>query len=230
MFKLSFWKIYYVEMCSPFILFGGILLGSHITDRLLTCTRKKDSTPNVQRRPSSSGSKEQYVPKLKSKVIHSFVFLLVSMYTFLATNAFSPFQCLQQPDGTYTLITDPSANCYDSTWYSNLAFVVFSGIFTVFVIPCKLFHVLYKNRDNLNSKEFVSRYGTLVDSYKPKFYYWELYNVLKKTLFSVLVNATNDLGQDERIFYVTIFLFVCLLMENILKPYKISSVNSINTV
>jgi hypothetical protein len=152
------------------------------------------------------------------------------MYTFLAINAFKPFQCLSQPDGTSTLEPEPSLNCYDTLWYSNLPFVIIFCLITILAIPLGIFSIVYVNRNNLKSKHFLARYGTLVESYSDKLYWWEIYHLTKKTLFAVMLNSMSNYPLTEKTYYVSLFLIMCLIIENVAKPYRFEEVNGINTM
>jgi hypothetical protein len=82
----------------------------------------------------------------------------------------------------------------------------------------------------LDSFTFLSRFGTLIEPYNDKFYWWEMFQVAKKTLFAVVVNSSQNYPESERLYYVIMFVFIMLVVENAAKPYKFESVNAINTV
>jgi hypothetical protein len=223
---LGFWNLYYVEMFSPAIMFSFLFIFASSFDYLSKRKMKQSNQTNVEEKRQPKHKE----PSLSAKITHAFVFILVSMYTFLATNAFQPLQCLRQPDGTSTLIADPSQDCYTSNWFSNLPVVILISLATVVAIPCWLMYSLFKNRDNLNSFSFLSRFGTLIEPYNEKLYWWEMFQVAKKTLFAVVVNSSQNYPESERLYYVIMFVFIMLVIENVARPYKFESVNAINTV
>jgi hypothetical protein len=123
---LSFWNLYYVEMFSPAIMFSFLFIFASSFD--FVSKRKLEKSNQAMEEKKRFKNRE---PSLSAKITHAFVFILVSMYTFLATNAFQPLQCLDQPDGTSTLISDPSQDCYTPGWFSNLPVVVLISMATV---------------------------------------------------------------------------------------------------
>jgi hypothetical protein len=137
---------------------------------------------------------------------------------------------MNQPDGTTTLEPEPSLYCYDTLWYSNLASVTLICLVMVVIIPASLFSIVYVNRTNLQSKAFLSRYATLVESYTDKFYWFEIYHIAKKTLFAVIMNSLSNFQLAEKTYYVSMFLIICLVIENVAKPYRFKEVNGISTM
>ena len=66
------------------------------------------------------------------KCISLLLMLLSTFYTFVLGMVLSAFRCYPQEDGSYTLLTSPSHDCYDSEWYSYLWIIIFGMLFLVY--------------------------------------------------------------------------------------------------
>jgi hypothetical protein len=223
-FGSSFWGFYYFSLILPFLFCAIISLFAWLMNKLA----KPIISSTVLEKVFGAGRGKR--PDLLSKSIAAFLFFMSLMYTFIILNAFRPFQCLEQSDGTFTMISYPSLQCFDVQWYSNLGFIIVLILITVIAYPCGVCWILYSNRRNIHSDQFLNRYGYLIDPYKPDFFWWEIYVLVKKTLFSILLSSLITFPDSERSFYLTIYLLFCLIIENICKPYKYEELNSINTI
>lgn len=153
------------------------------------------------------------------KSISGFLTILSGLYTFVLSNIFSAFQCYPQEDGTYTLLSDPSLDCYDSIWYDNFAYI-FISLSIVFSVPIILFFILYRNRNNFYSSNFYWKYNVLISPYKPQFYYWEVISLLFKTALICLVDLTNGWNKSERSFVLIVYFCVHLYIDIQIDPYR----------
>jgi hypothetical protein len=224
-FGSSFWGFYYVSLILPFLFCCIVSLVSWIVSRF-SKARSRERLKSEEKKITRSRPKLDFL----SKSIAAFIFLMSTMYTFIALNAFRPFQCLEQPDGTFTMLSYPSLNCYDSSWYSNLGLVIIMILITVIAYPVGVGFILFKNRRNIRNPEFFNRFGYLVDPYSDRFFWWELYSLAKKTFFSLILNSVMTLPDIERSFYLTMYLFFCLILESICKPFKNEEINSLNAI
>jgi hypothetical protein len=232
---LGFWQLFYLEMFSPLMMYFLLIWSAMLIERVIANSKQKadeerriSTSSSTNSRPSVNLKKRK--PSLSAKVTHAFVFILVSMFTFLSVTAFSPMECLAQPDGTSSMVNNPVEDCFSKNWVSNIPVVILLEIVTVLVIPGYLIRALYRNRENLDGFSFLSRYGTLVEPYKDEYYWWELANMSKKTIYSVVVNLSSSYSENERVYYITLFLFVVMVVENVVRPYKFESVNVLNSL
>jgi hypothetical protein len=160
----------------------------------------------------------RYASKYERSI--AFVLILIStLYTSLLSNILSVFRCYPQGDGTFTLLSSPSLDCYDSLWFKHFALISI-GILIIVSIPIFLFIILYKNRKTMLSSCFYWKYGNLTRHYKPKYYYWEVIMLLWKTLFVFLVDLTNSLEKYERTFVLITFLAVQHFVDSIAQPFE----------
>jgi hypothetical protein len=84
-----------------------------------------------------------------------------------------------------------------------------------------LFFVLYKYKKNdaMMSNNFQWTFGGIVNPYKPKFYYWEVVMLIRKTIYVSLVDLTNGLQKLERGFILVSFFTADLYLDFLVKPY-----------
>jgi hypothetical protein len=145
--------------------------------------------------------------------------LLSTFYTFVLGMVLSAFRCYPQEDGSYTLLTSPSHDCYDSEWYSYLWIIIFGMLFLVY-FPIQLAFVLWRNRAKINSNAFFYRYGVLVAPYKAQYFYWEVVLLIRKLILICLVDLTNGMPSSERAFILICFLILELFLDFLSNPFK----------
>jgi hypothetical protein len=162
----------------------------------------------------TGASQASYFDKSSSAVL----IFASSLHTFGLSTAFSAFRCFPQEDGSYTLLSSPSMDCYDSLWYAN-SWAIVLGIASVFILPIFLSRVLYVNFGKTNHNIFHWRYGHLVNKYRQKYYYWEVVQLLWKTLFVCIVDLTNSWSKFERSFLLVVYFLLCICVESVVRAY-----------
>jgi hypothetical protein len=154
------------------------------------------------------------------RALSLYLAILAGMYIYILTIGLEPFRCLQQPDGTLTLVASPNLDCFDNIW-ARQWFSIGVGLTYIIGIPVLLLSTLWKNRYSIESNLFQWRFGLLTSSYKPKFYWWGIYLLSKKTIFVFLVDLTNDYSIHFRAFLVLVLLIGTLVIESLCRPWKV---------
>lgn len=203
-FKLEFWQTFTLKI---FLIIGSFLLIYGIGFIATRLNRRKID--------SSSLSQASYL----EKSISTFVVVLSTLYTFVLSSIFSAFRCFKQDDGSFTLLSSPSLDCYDETWYSNL-YVIVLGVLIIMIVPILLLLILFKHQQNRFGNHYYWKFGVLISAYKPKFYYWEFVLLMRKTIFVSLVDLTNNWVKLERSFIIICFLFFELFLDLIVQPHQ----------
>jgi hypothetical protein len=145
------------------------------------------------------------------------------LYSYLVSSSASPLKC-RYSNGSYVMYDNPSTFCFDEDWKSNLGFVVFFCFLYGLGVPSLLFYVLFKNKDFLDSPEFLKRYGSLTTYYSPRFYWWELVPVGKRALFVLSASFLLISEAELTVLYGTqLFLFLFLFLEVACQPHKLRS-------
>jgi hypothetical protein len=162
--------------------------------------------------------KNQMSANPTQKSIYSFLMMLTTLYTFVLSTTFSAFRCYRQDDELYTLLSSPDLDCYDKEWYDNF-WSIFLGIAFIVSVPIVLFFILYKNRYNFQQNRFHYKFGYLIFPYKPKFYYWEIVMILRKTVFVSLIDLTNDWPKLDSSFVLLMFLTAEWFLDAYVNPF-----------
>jgi hypothetical protein len=152
--------------------------------------------------------------KLKPNPYERAIFLyswgLSSMYTCICSIGFQPFRCYIQNDGSHTLVPAPYLDCFDSNWRENW-FLVFLGLSYVILIPLYFFMILWIYKQNEFSNSFQFRYGFIVRGLKKKFYWWNLFQMLRKTVVVMTIDLTSSYNVYLRTFlFWRLFSLECL--------------------
>jgi hypothetical protein len=215
--KTSFWGKYYFKLLLPpticlFVLF--LLLFQ---------------SWSIEKHPRIAEKLGFVEIKVTKKFINVCTFMVVTFYTLLVSTVFQPFKCTQQSDGTYTLTNAPSLKCFDSDWSKNLpAVILFVFVYVVFM-PLFMAWVFWRQRKQIYSPKFQSKYYFIVSSYKPTLFYFELVNMLKRALFVVSNDFFSNSYGVKYVCSVGILL-VFLLIKEIFHPYQRRKTNTLSSL
>jgi hypothetical protein len=160
------------------------------------------------------------------KALSVYMFLLTGMFTFISSTSFSPFRCYPQEDGSFTLISNPTQDCFGPEWKSH-SWVIAIAILQIILIPIALIYILSRHKENITNNVYLWRYGLLFRSYKPEYFYWEVLIMLRKTMLVFLVDASNAFNTTTRVFFILLFLILNFVAESILRPHKIQGIRTI---
>jgi hypothetical protein len=216
-FVMSFWDFYYISLASP--VFFGVLLVS-----VIYALRRWQ----LYRRVKLTEAKDYTTPM--NQIIHGLIFIILQLFTFVTTFVFRPFKCVSQPDGTHSMYSDPTQDCYSGKWKENLpGMVIFIALYVV-VIPVSFGWIMAKYGHRRETDEFKAKFGALTQPYNGKFFWWEIISITKKCIYVIFVDAVSGFQYYERIFYVCLFLFFFVALEAMFLPYATTTLNSINTL
>jgi hypothetical protein len=113
---MTFWTKYNLKLFGPLVL-GASVMSVYALHKFIQSRRGVVLT--------RMNSPKKMV-RLKTKKIATFLgFIFVGLYTSSVSAALSPLNCQSQSDGTYFLIKDASITCFDESWRSHLAAIVF---------------------------------------------------------------------------------------------------------
>jgi hypothetical protein len=123
----------------------------------------------------------------------------VTLYTFLASNSVSPFNCVsQENNGRYinVMATNPIQECYTGEWMGHLPYVIFFSVLYGICFPLVVLNVFYRHRKNLDDPSFTSGYSALISLYRRMFFYWELVSMLKRASFVIMTQFLSARGDQ----------------------------------
>lgn len=164
--------------------------------------------------------------ELTDRFIYAATNLATLAYTFLASTALEPLNCIPQPDGTYLLKTAADVKCYDPDYNSYLVLVVVAICVYVLGIPMMLFSILWywQKRGLISTPQFDYLYGSLTLPFTKNMWYFELVNTIRKLGIVIVVqylgrDGTPDSTLSQLMVAMSLFSAFALL-QVYESPYK----------
>ena len=116
---------------------------------------------------------------------------------------------------------------FDNNWYATIfPKCVLFGLLWVIGIPVAFMSILRRNKDNLNNLKTLSNYGSLIIPYREKAYWFEIEIMIRKVLIVFCLDFLSILDAEyTQVYLALLVLFVDLLLQSRLKPYRTSSNN-----
>jgi len=167
---------------------------------------------------------------IRTDITERFLYAATSVgsigYTFLASTAVEPLNCLRQPDGSYTLKAAGDVACYGDEWMKYIVLIVGFSLIYALGIPLYFYKVLSRARrfGQLGTASFENRYGVLTLPYTNRCWWWELANILRKLLVIVALKfGAQDQSAGSVLFQVVLAMLVfsgytCVL--GLMVPYE----------
>ena len=157
------------------------------------------------------------------KLINVIVFL---MYPGLSVKIFSVFKCVEVDSGEFFLANDMSIQCFKPLYNSYATVAVICVAFYVIGIPTLSLLVLYKNRKIISSsaktlkKEKLDKsIGNLYAQYKPKYYWWECLEMVKKMMLTGgLILLSPGSSAQILLGILVVLMYLCLVLKY--SPYN----------
>lgn len=167
-------------------------------------------------------------------VIGALLYLLVTIYTYLISNALEPYNCIAQPDGTYMMAFNPGTLCFEGAWTENQGYfaaaaMVYCGIIPLFLIGSFLY---YRNPVSRDTKSFQQLFGILSYPFRSRFFYWEIVHTLEKVAIvsSADIFSTMFSNQSIKVFTVITFIFLFHTLGSVLHPYRVEARNDTESI
>lgn len=213
-----YWGMWILKIVAPFLMIGFfaaafVLIGFYrslkfIGKSILRKIKKSDKSLGL-----FANGKDPY--------IYGYCMMINMLYTLIIAAVFEPLFCLKQPDGTYSMVKNPSVECYGSEWNRKvLPFLIPAGIIYVVVIPALAIRLLLKNRNNIGSQNFLARFGFLTQVYKREYFWFELVNLSKKVSFILIPEfLAFSVSISMKLFSGILILIGFLILESNLQPY-----------
>jgi hypothetical protein len=208
---VQFWDKYNIKIFVPFVLAGLVVIGCLIQELA--------SQRNIIFKSTKS---------LSLRITTAVAFIFMALYTSSISVALTPFNCKKQPNGTYTLLKDPSIICYDEEWNKHLGIVVLAILAVPIAVPVVLFIVYFRNRKDHYSLNFLKTFDLLVSPYRPPYYYWELVVMLKRTFFVLSTDFLGSASYAVRYSVSVVVLITFFWFEAICLPYAGETLNVLN--
>jgi hypothetical protein len=157
---------------------------------------------------------------LFKNVLPLFSSVVVFMSTYLTSTAISPFNCVKVSNNTFVLWKNPSEICFRGSWAENIYFAVTFSIIYLVLVPLSILLVFIKYRKRIAEPQFLKKFGSLIDPYKPRYFYWELVMLVKRIAF-ISVREIILIGYDEQFKFILSILILSLFfaLEIYFAPY-----------
>jgi hypothetical protein len=149
-----------------------------------------------------------------------------TLHTFITSAVLSPFRCFPQSDGSYTLIPNPTQDCFTDSWKKWIPVIVLGFLYLI-VAPLGLVWIFSMYPKNMNNQKWRCRYVHLIQPYKHQFFGWEVVFVIQKTILVVIVDVSNGLPTSLRVFLLEIVLIAFYAIEDRVRPFKRSGISEI---
>ena len=122
-------------------------------------------------------------------------------------NISSKILACQNVEGTQYIKSDLYYECYskDNVFYM-FVFAVPTLVFWIILYPSINFCRLYMNKDVLYTENLRKRYGFLYNSYKTKYYYWELI-IINKKFFLIFIISFLQINIQTKALIVLCFMY-----------------------
>jgi hypothetical protein len=155
-----------------------------------------------------------------------FLFVVIALYSFLASVALAPFNCKKLGENTTVLVSSAEVTCFDSAWRSHLPEAVIFLLEYFLFCPLYIAWIMYKFR---KLERIKSRFGiavrertfkAMVQPYRKVFYYWESVTTLKRVSFVFCFILLDSFGYFTKIWVAILILFGFAWLESIAVPYS----------
>lgn len=169
-------------------------------------------------------SLEIFLEKLK----FSFVLTVAIFYTLIFSSLISPFNCVLQGDGSYSLWYDSTITCFEGAWMqTHLPVIVIFIIIYCLVFPALMIREFTMFRKGSGNPDQCSElFQVLTRSYRPSLYWWECVQLLKRVVIILFGTLDSGIGTEK---YLSMFivLLVFLMTDLIAFPYERKSLMKI---
>jgi hypothetical protein len=158
---------------------------------------------------------------VRQRCLSFFLQSVISCYTLIIAGAVSPLICLEQPDGSQTMVRNPSIFCHTEEWNANFSVIVLFLVIYAGLFPLTLLVMLIMHRHRLHEPHMITLYGSFTRQYKANFYWWEMIFLTKRALFVTVSGMIPAHPGDSSPYFACIFLlFGYMGFEFFINPFK----------
>eukprot|EP00475_Leptophrys_vorax_P007542 TRINITY_DN14782_c0_g1_i1.p1 TRINITY_DN14782_c0_g1~~TRINITY_DN14782_c0_g1_i1.p1 ORF type:complete len:341 (+),score=63.48 TRINITY_DN14782_c0_g1_i1:374-1396(+) len=201
---MGFWGKYKLKMFFPLIIIAGVSLNCLVFVLISKFAFKKPVEWSFLHQRAVSFSFQT----------------ILSCFTLLISGAVSPLICLNQSDGSQIMVRNPSAKCKTGEWNDNLGMVIFFLVLYTIILPVAFGALLVHYRHCLNDPVIHGYFGSFTKSFKPQYFFWELFLLTKRGLFVVIAAFIPAFPGDTTFYFGCILvIFSYLGLEFIFHPF-----------
>ncbi len=163
------------------------------------------------------------------KLRFSFVITVAIFYTLIFATLISPFNCLQQENGTYSLWYDSTIKCYDNDWMQKHlpVLIVFIALYCLFFPALVIHEYIVFRRGSRVFEQSSELFQFLARSYRPSLYWWELVHILKRVVIISFGTFDSSIGTEK---YISMFIVLSVfqMVDLLAFPYERKSLMKIS--
>lgn len=169
-------------------------------------------------------------PVSPSAVVGAAFYLVITIYTYLVSNALEPFNCLEQDDGSFIMAFNPDQKCFEGAWNAYKPYFYAIAALYCFLIPGLILasFVYYRAPASRESEVFKNIFGIVSRSFKQSYFFWEFVFTIEKvvivTCADMLSGQVNS--QSIKVFIILAAIVSFFSLGLIFKPYKVESRNT----
>jgi hypothetical protein len=147
-------------------------------------------------------------------------------YPFVSQTVFQVFMCRDLGSASY-LVVDYQISCDDAEWSTLSSIGVVAVVTYPIAIPVLTLLLLFKNRHDIQSGDgnAYERYAFLVGDYKPTYYYWDCFEMLRKVTLTGLMAFVQRGTVMQLVVGITISM-VSLTTSAWCQPYVAARANA----
>ena len=179
--KTDYWATWGAQLLLPFI-----ATGCFAAIYLVVWLRHKYLCPKITDEKQSWST--NHAAAVKHAFINAYFMFLSVFHPFLTKNTLEIFRCRTLADGKAYLDVEPSLQCYTDDWFQNVPIAVACFLIYGIGIPVLFFMVLYRGRDQIDTRNFKRKFGSIFIIYRKECWYWEVWIKSKKLLVCLTMN------------------------------------------
>ena len=158
---------------------------------------------------------------LKRNIVISIIVIVFLIHPTVTKVGFEIFQCIQVDQNEFKVKVDLEIAWFSKKhllWWFALG-VPIVGFWTIGA-PTAAFIILFRNRNKLDDPQIQSYFLMLYQGLKPKTYYWEIVNTIRKVLMVAINVFMSTIPLTYTAFTAVISLLFLIRLQIRLSPYK----------
>ncbi|KAG9403226.1 hypothetical protein AC1031_005873 [Aphanomyces cochlioides] len=169
--------------------------------------------------------------EIQGKFTLSVIVIVFLIHPSLTEKLFEMFACTQlgsdnQGNALYFLNPDLDVQCYTDSHYRWMYYVGAPGLLGFsFGVPVMALCILYSKRSQLETMKTKLELGFMYMGFKPQYYYWEIWVMMRKNIVSFISVFLKPSGTGPQALAATVLVFFAYHLQMDRSPYEDERVN-----
>jgi hypothetical protein len=159
---------------------------------------------------------------LTDRALRIFFWILLVSFPAASTKSMQHFKCIELDENRKWLDADYRIRCGSASHFTHMLPAILGIICYPIGIPLLLFILVCQQRKNLDHPLIEERLGFLYSSYKPKYFYWEIVEIIRKLLLTSCIIFVGD-GTSSQVLVGLLVSIISLSMHLRLHPFAEST-------